>query len=91
MIIKEEIVGVLYHDNRFLASAFKETDLKMFTYFAALAAIAMDNAAAYDEVQRLNRKLKREKQFYKELHLENLHFDDFIGKARPSRKSWTRS
>ncbi|MCP4756631.1 MAG: GAF domain-containing protein [Proteobacteria bacterium] len=81
MTIKNEIVGVLYHDNRFLSSAFKETDLKMFTYFAALAAIAMDNARAYDQVQGLNRKLRQEKQYYREQHLESLHFDNFIGES----------
>jgi len=81
MTIKNEIVGVMYHDNRYLSSAFKETDLKMFTYFAALAAIAMDNAQAYDEIQFLNRKLTDEKQYYKEQHLDSLHFNDFVGES----------
>ncbi|MCP4754612.1 MAG: GAF domain-containing protein [Proteobacteria bacterium] len=82
MILKNEIVGVLYHDNRFLSSAFKETDLKTFTYFAALAAIAMDNSDAYDEIERLNRKLNEEKQYYKEQHLESIYADGFIGKSQ---------
>ena len=82
MILKNEIVGVLYHDNRFLSAAFREQDLRIFTYFAAVAAIAMDNANVYTEVQRLNRQLSQEKQYYKELHLESLHFDDFIGESQ---------
>ncbi|MBT7891170.1 MAG: sigma 54-interacting transcriptional regulator [Deltaproteobacteria bacterium] len=81
MIIKNEIIGVLYFDNRFLASAFKKSDLDMFTYFAAQTAIAMDNAEAYDEVRRLNRKLRKEKQYYKERHLESLRFDKIIGES----------
>lgn len=81
MIIKNEILGVLYFDNRFLSSAFKKTDLDMFTYFAAQAAIAMDNAEAYDEVQRLNHKLNNEKQYYKEKHLESLRFGEIIGQS----------
>ncbi len=81
MIIKNEIIGVLYFDNRFLASAFKQSDLDMFTYFAAQTAIAMDNAEAYDEVQRLNKKLRKESQYYKEQHLESLRFDKIIGES----------
>ncbi len=81
MIIKNEIIGVLYFDNRFLATAFKTSDLDMFTYFAAQTAIAMDNAEAYDEVQRLNRRLRKEKQYYKERHLESLRFDKIIGES----------
>ncbi|MCP4757582.1 MAG: GAF domain-containing protein [Proteobacteria bacterium] len=86
MIIKNEILGVLYFDNRFLSSAFKESDLKMFTYFAGQTAIAMDNAEAYDEVRRLNRKLDNEKQYYKERHLESLHYNNIIGES-PAVKS----
>jgi formate hydrogenlyase transcriptional activator len=82
MINQGRIVGVLYNDNRFLASAFKESDLATFTYFAALTAIAMDNAKAYDEIQRLNDKIKEEKQYYKEQHLDSMHYDNFVGQSQ---------
>ncbi len=82
MINQGRIVGVLYNDNRFLASAFKESDLTTFTYFAALTAIAMDNAKAYDEIQRLNHKIKEEKQYYREQHLDSMHYDNFVGKSQ---------
>ncbi len=82
MMIQDRIVGVLYNDNRFLHSAFKESDLPTFTYFAALTAIAMDNAEAYDEIQRLNRKMGEEKQYYREQHLESMQYDNFVGKSR---------
>lgn len=81
MIIKDEVLGVLYFDNRFLASAFKETDLKMFTYFASQVAIALDNAEAYDEVKRLNLKLNNEKQYYKDQHLKKISFTNMIGET----------
>ncbi len=81
MIVKQRIVGALYHDNRFLSSVFQESDLKMFTYFAAMVAIALDNDRAYDEIRRLNHKLKEEKQYYKEQHLDSMHFGDFVGKS----------
>jgi len=81
MIIKNKLKGVLYFDNRYLSSAFKDSDLEIFTYFASQAAIAMDNAEAYDEVRRLNYKLNNEKQYYKERQLERLHFDNIVGES----------
>lgn len=81
MIRHNKVVGVLYHDNRLLSSAFKESDLDLLAYFAALAAIALDNAEAYQEIRRLNRKLNNEKQYYQEEHIQSLHFDEIIGQS----------
>ncbi len=36
---------------------------------------------AYEEIQRLNRKLSEENLYYKEEHLQNLHFEDIIGES----------
>ena len=83
MINNKKIVGVLYHDNRYLTSAFAEKDLQTMTYFAALAAIAIDNAEAYDEIKRLNQKLSEEKQYYRQQHLESMRRGDFIGSSKP--------
>lgn len=82
MIVKNTIVGVMYFDNRFLASTFKKADLQMFTYFASQAAIAMDNAEAYNEVKRLNKRLSNEKEYYKDQHLESLKADNIIGASK---------
>ncbi len=79
MVIKNQTVGVLYLDNRFLASAFKKDDLKTLTYFAALAAITIDNTEAYAEINRLNRKLTEEKKYYQEQHLENMNIGSIVG------------
>ena len=82
MILHEKVIGVLYHDNRLLSSAFKETDLGVLSYFAALAAIALDNARAYEEIHRLNQTLSREKQYFEEEHLSHLHFDEIVGRSQ---------
>jgi GAF domain-containing protein len=50
MVFRDKMVGVLYHDNRLLSSAFKESDLKLLSYFASQAAFAMDNVKAYEEI-----------------------------------------
>ena len=81
MKLRDQVVGVLYHDNRLFSSAFKESDLKILDYFAAQAAIALDNAQAYEEIQNLNQKLREEKQHYEEQQLETLHFEDMVGKS----------
>ena len=81
MILRDKVIGVLYHDNRLLKNAFKESDLDLLAYFAAQAAIAMDNARAYEKIQRLNRKLNEEKLYYKEQHVDSLQFEDIVGEG----------
>ena len=81
MILRDKTVGVLYHDNRLLSSAFKASDVELLSYFAALAAFALDNASAYEEIKRLNQKLSEETQYYKEEHLSTLHFEDIVGES----------
>lgn len=81
MILGDKTVGVLYHDNRLLSSAFEESDLALLSYFAALATFALDNARAYEEINRLNTKLSEENLYYKEENLQSLHFDDIVGES----------
>lgn len=81
MILREKVVGVLYHDNSLLSSAFKESDLDIVAYFAALAAIALDNMKAYKEIQRLNQRLIEENLYFEEKHLQSLHFEDIVGES----------
>ncbi len=81
MILRDKTVGVLYHDNRLLSSAFKASDLELLSYFAALAAFALDNSSAYEEIKRLNQKLSEETRYYKEEHLSTLHFEDIVGES----------
>jgi formate hydrogenlyase transcriptional activator len=81
MFLRDKVVGVLYNDNRLLGSSFKESDLDLLSYFAALAAFALDNTKAYEEIQRLNQKLQEEKQYYEEKHLQSLNFEEIIGES----------
>jgi formate hydrogenlyase transcriptional activator len=83
--LRGETIGVLYHDNRFFESTFKEQDVKILSYFASLAAIALDNAQAYEEIRRLNQRLFEEKQYLEEQQLETFHPDNFVA-ASPSIK-----
>ncbi|MFH1136638.1 MAG: sigma 54-interacting transcriptional regulator [Pseudomonadota bacterium] len=75
------VVGALYHDNRFLPSVFLEPDLKMLSFFAAQAAMALANAAAHEETRDLNEALRKEKQYIEEQRLENPRYEEIIGKS----------
>jgi transcriptional regulator with GAF, ATPase, and Fis domain len=81
MILRDKMTGVLYNDNCLLRSAFRESDLESLAYFAAQAAFALDNAAAYKEISLLNQKLREEKLYYKEEHLQELHIEDIVGES----------
>ncbi len=82
MILRNKVVGVLYHDNRLLSSAFNAHHLDLLAFFAAIAAIALDNALANEEIQRLNKKLNQEKKYYQEEHIQSLHFKEIVGKSQ---------
>ncbi len=83
--VRGNTMGVLYHDNRFFHSTFKTHDVETLAYFACLAAIALDNAQAYEQIQRLNQRLHEENQYLEEQQLENFHPDNFVG-ASPAMK-----
>ncbi|MBU3917521.1 GAF domain-containing protein, partial [bacterium] len=60
MIHQKRVIGVFYNDNRLLSSAFKQSDLKLLSYFAAQAALTLDNARAYNEIKYLNEQLRQQ-------------------------------
>lgn len=82
MVVRNTVVGVLYHDNSFFMNSFKEADLKLLGYFANQAAIAVDNAEAYTKVKALNLRLHQETEYYKDQSFQNLDFKDIIGESQ---------
>jgi len=56
--IKNELIGVIYVDNRARAGIFQVPDQKMITAFADQAAVAIDNAQLFDDLQAKNRELE---------------------------------
>jgi formate hydrogenlyase transcriptional activator len=43
--------------------------------------LALDNAGAYEEIQRLNQKLNEEKKYYEEQHRQTIHFENIVGES----------
>ena len=90
MYLGDRVVGVLYHDNCLLQGRISEADFPALLPLVGLAAIAIDNARAYEEIQRLNKQLNRERDYYqKELEADQ-HTSSFIGNSTAIRKVFGR-
>lgn len=57
--LKNELIGVLYVDNRARAGIFHESDISLIAAFANQAAVAIDNARLFEDLQRSNRELEK--------------------------------
>ena len=52
LMIKEKVLGVIYIDNRMLAGAFNERSVELLMSFSSQAAIAIENAKLYSNVEQ---------------------------------------
>jgi adenylate cyclase len=50
--LREQVIGVVYADNRFQTALFKPSDLEMLNNFASQASVALENARLFDEARR---------------------------------------
>ena len=57
--IKDQLIGVILVDNRARTGMFRDADLALITAFANQAAVAIDNADLFDDLQKSNRNLER--------------------------------
>ncbi len=67
--VKDRITGLVYVDSRLHAGSFNDDDLQMLTTFANQAAIAIDNAQKYTELQELYRTVREKERMEQELRL----------------------
>ncbi|MBN1382266.1 MAG: sigma 54-interacting transcriptional regulator [Deltaproteobacteria bacterium] len=81
MMFKDKVAGILYHDNRLLNSVFKESDIELLSFYAAQAAVVLDNLTLRDEVRRLNEKMLDDKKYEEEPHYPVGQFKDIVGKS----------
>jgi formate hydrogenlyase transcriptional activator len=79
VMMDEKIIGVLYHDNRLLNNAFKESDLSLVAYFAALASLDLDGANARQEIQKLHQKDEEREVVYDGIRTQTNRFEGIIG------------
>jgi putative nucleotidyltransferase with HDIG domain len=57
--LKEELIGVLYVENRAHAGIFKEHDLALISAFADQAAVAINSARLFEDLQDSHRELEK--------------------------------
>jgi putative nucleotidyltransferase with HDIG domain len=57
--LKDDLIGVLYVDNRAHAGIFKEHDLELISGFADQAAVAIDSARLFEDLQESHRELEK--------------------------------
>ena len=57
--IRDQLIGVIYVDNRVRSGLFRESDLELISAFANQAAVAIDNADLFDRLQKSNRELEK--------------------------------
>ncbi|MFZ5910958.1 MAG: HD-GYP domain-containing protein [Chloroflexota bacterium] len=58
MKLKDEIIGVMFVDNRIHTGLFKDSDLELLSAFADQAAMAINNARLFDKLQDANIELQ---------------------------------
>lgn len=56
--IKDSLIGVIYVDNRAHTGMFQQSDLDLISAFANQAAVAIDNARLFDDLQESNEELQ---------------------------------
>ncbi len=56
--LKDELIGVIYVDNRAQAGIFKDDDLELIASFSNQAAVAIDNARLIEELKDKNQELE---------------------------------
>jgi putative nucleotidyltransferase with HDIG domain len=57
--LKNELIGVVYVDNRAHSGIFQESDLVLISAFADQAAVAIDSARLFEELQESHRELEK--------------------------------
>ncbi len=56
--LKDELIGVIYVDNRVHTGIFHQSDYELISAFANQAAVAIDNARLFDDLQASNEELE---------------------------------
>ena len=56
--LKDELIGVIYVDNRVYTGIFQDEDLSLISAFSNQAAVAIDNARLFDDLQESNAELE---------------------------------
>jgi len=79
LIIKERISGAIYIDHRQARHLFSQKDLSFLEAFADQAAIAIENARLYEELEEARTRLSLENETLRREVLVEKHLDSIVG------------
>ena len=83
----EKIIGVIECDNRASSGIFQERDLDLLLMLASQAALAIDNAMLFRDLQMAEDKLRGENRYLKKRQKQSgMRFDNIIGEAPAMKK-----
>jgi len=86
LIIKERIAGAIYIDHRQARHLFSQKDLSFLEAFADQAAIAIENARLYEELEEARTRLSLENETLRREVLVEKHLDSVIGQSEAVAK-----
>jgi len=86
LIIKERIAGAIYVDHRQARHLFSQKDLNFLEAFADQAAIAIENARLYEELEEARTRLSLENETLRREVLVEKHLDSIVGNSEPVAK-----
>ncbi|HEX6159339.1 MAG TPA: sigma 54-interacting transcriptional regulator, partial [Thermoanaerobaculia bacterium] len=81
LIIKERISGAIYVDHRQARHLFSPRDLSFLEAFADQAAIAIENARLYEELEEARTRLSLENETLRREVLVEKHLDSIVGQS----------
>ena len=83
LIFRGEVLGVLAIFDR---AVLREEEFKEMRLFADYAAIAIANARAFEEIERLGQRLELENAYLREEVNQELAFGDIVGQSEPLKE-----
>jgi len=86
LIIKERIAGSIYVDHRQARHLFSPKDLTFLEAFADQAAIAIENARLYEELEEARTRLSLENESLRREVLVEKHLDSIVGQSEAVAK-----
>ena len=83
LIIRDQVVGVVYQDNRIRDDLFEGLDL--IQALATQIAASLENARAYSRIEHLNNFLLEKNAYYEE-ELQESHVKEIVAKSRAMKR-----
>src|SRR5581483_10413628 len=86
LIIKDRIAGAIYVDHRQARHLFSQKDLSFLEAFSDQAAIAIENARLYEELEEARTRLSLENETLRREVLVEKHLDSVVGQSEAVAK-----